>query len=131
MFGVGDYSFAKYKVGISGFYKKPLFSLLYNETEVEHPIMLDDTAYFLSFDTYDEAYTCMLLLNCESVQEFLYSISFKDAKRPYTKKVLQHLDLQKCVKEISMDEMRETEARLELPPYINEKIYRDFKQLVR
>ena len=131
MFGVGDYSFAKYKVGISGFYKKPLFSLLYNETEVEHPIMLDDTAYFLSFDTYDEAYTCMLLLNCESVQEFLYSISFKDAKRPYTKKVLQHLDLQKCVKEISMDEMRETEARLELPPYINENIYRDFKQLVR
>lgn len=31
MFGVGDYSYSKYKVGISGFYKKPVFSLLFNE----------------------------------------------------------------------------------------------------
>ena len=30
IFGIGDYSFAKYKVGISGFYKKPLFSVLYS-----------------------------------------------------------------------------------------------------
>ena len=130
MFGVGDYSYAKYKVGISGFYKKPLFSLLYNESEVEHPIMLDDTTYFLSFDTYDEAYTCMLLLNCESVQNFLYSISFQDAKRPYTKKVLQRLDLQKCIDEVSIEEMKETEARLELQPYITERLYNGFKRLV-
>ena len=50
MFGVGDYSYAKYKVGISGFYKRPLFALLYNENKIEHPIMVDDTSYFLSFD---------------------------------------------------------------------------------
>ncbi len=130
MFGVGDYSYAKYKVGISGFYKKPLFSLLYNENEVEHPIMLDDTTYFLSFEDYDEAYACMLLLNCESVQEFLYSISFQDAKRPYTKKILQRLDLKKCINEVSLDEMKETEKKLGLEPYISEGLYQGFKENV-
>ena len=48
MFGVGDYSYAPYKVGISGFYKKPLFSLIYNESEISHSVMVDDTSYFLS-----------------------------------------------------------------------------------
>ncbi len=127
MFGVGDYSYAKYKVGISGFYKKPLFSLLYNKDEVEHPIMLDDTTYFLSFEEYDDAYTCMVLLNCESVQDFLYSISFQDAKRPYTKKVLQRLDLRKCIAEVTIEEMRDTEKRLNLKPYITEGLYQSFK----
>ena len=92
--------------------------------------MLDDTTYFLSFDTYDEAYACMLLLNCDSVQNFLYSISFRDAKRPYTKKVLQRLDLRKCVEEVSIEELKETETKLELQPYITDNLYSGFKRLV-
>ena len=127
MFGVGDYSYSKYKVGISGFYKKPLFSLLYNADELEHPIMLDDTTYFLSFDNYDEAYACMLLLNSDSVQDFLFSISFQDAKRPYTKKVLQRLDLKKCIEEVTVDELKKTEERLELGAYITENVYSELK----
>lgn len=130
MFGVGDYSYAKYKVGISGFYKKPLFALLYNAAEIDHPIMLDDTTYFLSFDTYDEAYACMVLLNCKSVQDFLFSISFRDAKRPYTKKVLQRLDLKKCFEVVSIDELKETEHRLNLKPYITECMYGELKEYV-
>ena len=130
MFGVGDYSFSTYKVGISGFYKKPLFSLLYNKNELSHPIMLDDTSYFLSFDTYDEAYTCMLLLNSESVQNFLYSISFQDAKRPYTKKVLQRIDLLKCVQEVSIEELKKTEKTFNLHPYITENLYSIFKNIL-
>lgn len=43
MFGVGDYSFAPCKVGVSGYYKKPLFSLLTSDK----PVMTDDTSYFL------------------------------------------------------------------------------------
>lgn len=108
MFGVGDYSYSKFKVGISGFYKKPLFSLLYNKVNLDKPIMLDDTSYFLSFDNYEIAYVCMLLLNSEKVQEFLYSISFKDAKRPYTKKVLQRLDLEKSIQTVTFDELKDT-----------------------
>ena len=130
MFGVGDYSYATYKVGISGFYKQPVFSLLYNAEEPAHPIMLDDTVYFLAFDSYDAAYVCMILLNCASVHGFLRSISFSDAKRPYTKKVLQRLDFRKCVAAVSLDELRETEKRLALKPYITEHRYTAFKKLV-
>lgn len=130
MFGVGDYSYSQFKVGVSGFYKKPLFTLLYNADNVKHPIMLDDTTYFLSFDSYNDAYACMLLLNSTAVQEFLFSISFQDAKRPYTKKVLQRLDLRKCIHSVSICELQETERKLKLDPYISEKIYASFKQLV-
>jgi hypothetical protein len=126
MFGVGDYSYAEYKVGISGFYKKPLFTLLYNESDISHPVMLDDTSYFLSFDNYDDAYTCMLLLNCKKVQQFLFSISFQDAKRPYTKKVLQRLDIKMCIECVCIEELLETERNLGLEKYISDKVYGEF-----
>ncbi|MGX8711701.1 MAG: methyltransferase [bacterium] len=128
MFGVGDYSYAPYKVGISGFYKKPLFSLLFNRQNVEHPIMLDDTSYFLSFNDYDMAYVCMLLFNSEKVQNFLFSISFQDAKRPYTKKVLQRLDIQKCIENVSLADLKETEMNFGLPKYISDKMYENFSE---
>lgn len=122
MFGVGEYSFAKYKVGVSGFYKKPLFSLLYSEK----PVMVDDTSYFLPFDNYADAYTCMLMLNSEKVQKFLLSISFPDAKRPFTKKVLQRIDLKKCAENISFEELVKTEKRLNLPGSITAGMYDAF-----
>lgn len=130
MYGVGDYSYAKYKVGISGFYKKPLFALLYNESDVSHPIMLDDTSYFLSFEKYSDAYTCMLLLNSNKVQRFLLSISFQDAKRPYTKRVLQRLDLKKCIERISFAELTDTEVSLGLTNFITEDMYKQFSDFV-
>ena len=130
MFGVGDYSYAKYKVGISGFYKRPLFALLYNENKIEHPIMVDDTSYFLSFDNYSDAYTCMLLLNSSRVQKFLLSISFQDAKRPYTKKVLQRLDFNKCVHNIAFGELVATEKELKLHKSITEEMYASFANYI-
>lgn len=126
MFGVGDYSYAEYKVGISGFYKKPLFSLLYNENRIERSVMVDDTSYFLSFDNYSDAYTCMLLLNSSRVQDFLLSISFQDAKRPYTKKVLQRLDFTKCIELITFEELVNAEKELGLPETITEDMYIKF-----
>lgn len=130
MFGVGDYSYAEYKVGISGFYKKPLFALLYNREKIEQPIMVDDTSYFLSFDNYSDAYTCMLLLNCDRVQKFLLSISFQDAKRPFTKKVLQRLDFNKCIQNITFEELEETEHVLKLPEKITTEMYAEFIKFV-
>lgn len=111
IFGIGDYSFSKYKVAISGFYKKPLFSLVYNEK----PIMLDDTCYFLSFDSFEEAYITMLILNSNLVQDFLKDIAFLDSKRPYTKKILKRIDIQKCLSILSFDDLLETEEYLCLP----------------
>ncbi|MCL2305616.1 MAG: hypothetical protein FWC43_09760 [Planctomycetaceae bacterium] len=91
IFGVGDYSFAKYKVGISGFYKTPVFSLIWND----RPIMLDDTCYFLSFDNPVHAVITTALLNSEVNRMFLKSIAFLDSKRPYTKDILSRIDFAK------------------------------------
>ncbi|MCL1894533.1 MAG: hypothetical protein FWG02_09960 [Holophagaceae bacterium] len=99
VFGVGDYSFSKYKIGISGFYKKPVFSLI----EGEIPIMVDDTCYFLSFDDQTEAVITLSLLNSPKCLAFLSSIVFLDSKRPYTKEVLQRIDLAKLSAMVDFD----------------------------
>ena len=89
MFGIGDYSFSEYKVAISGFYKKPIFSLI----TADKPPMLDDTCYFLSFNNLKYAEICTVLLNSRPVQDFLESIVFLNSKRPYTKDILKRIDL--------------------------------------
>ena len=128
MFGVGDYSYSKYKVGVSGFYKQPLFSVLYSDDS--KPVMIDDTSYFICFDSYDMAYTAMLLLNSEKVQKFLTSIAFLDTKRPYTKKVLERIDFNRIVKSLTFDELAKTERNLNLSYYITLPMYDAFKSLV-
>ena len=91
IFGIGDYAFAAYKVAISGFYKESRFSLVF---PIENrPAMLDDTCYFLSFDSYLDALFTASLLNSPIVKRFLQSIVFVDAKRPYTKESLMRIDL--------------------------------------
>lgn len=128
MFGVGDYSYSKYKVGISGFYKKPLFCVLYSDDH--KPVMTDDTSYFICFDSYDMAYVAMLLLNSEKVQKFLTSIAFLDAKRPYTKKVLERIDFNKIVDALTFEEIRKTEQALNLSDYVTPSQYASFKSLL-
>lgn len=128
MFGVGDYSYSKYKVGVSGFYKQPLFSVLYSDDE--KPVMTDDTSYFICFDNYDMAYVAMLLLNSEKVQGFLTSIAFSDAKRPYTKKVLERIDFDKIVDSLTLNELIKTEANLKLSYYVTLSMYDTFKALL-
>ena len=128
MFGVGDYSYAQYKVGVSGFYKEPLFSLLYSGDG--KPVMTDDTSYFLPFEEYDLAYVAMLLLNSGRVRGFLTGIAFPDMKRPYTKQVLSRLDFRKMFREISVDELRRTEQTLNLACYVTDSMYVAFQRLV-
>ncbi|WP_448377333.1 hypothetical protein [Fervidobacterium sp.] len=95
IFGIGEYAFKPYKVVISGFYKEPLFSLVYSTSG--KPVMVDDTCYFISFDNYKHALLTMLVLNSKVVSDFLKSISFTDSKRPYTKELLMRLDLMKAL----------------------------------
>lgn len=128
MFGVGDYSYSRFKVGVSGFYKRPLFSVLYSDDE--KPVMTDDTSYFICFDSYDMAYVAMLLLNSEKVQVFLTSIAFLDAKRPYTKKVLERIDFDKIVESLTIEELADTEYKLNLSSYVTVHMYDSFKGLL-
>jgi hypothetical protein len=60
IFGIGDYSFKPYKVAISGMYKTTQFSLV--KPNDGKPIMLDDTCYFVGFDTLPEAKLTWALL---------------------------------------------------------------------
>ena len=91
IFGVGDYTFKPYKIAIAGFYKEPLFVLI---SPVEgKPVILDDTTYYISFDSYKEAEEVWKLLNSTAVKNFLKSISFIESKRPYTKEILKRINL--------------------------------------
>ena len=114
IYGIGDYSFKKYKVAISGFYKEPLFSLTY----CEKTFMLDDGCYYLSFEDYDYAYITMLILNSKLVRKFLKNIAFLDAKRPYAKNVLKRIDIGKCLNLLTLNDLKETEKELGLKKYI-------------
>jgi len=103
IFGIGDYSFKPYKVAISGLYKITKFSLVmpYNDK----PLMLDDTCYFVGFDSLIEAQITHYLLNTDICQNFIRSISFDDAKRKVTKELLMRINLKEIIKETKLDEL--------------------------
>ena len=128
MFGVGNYSYLPYKVCIGGFSKKPFFALVFSDDE--KPVMLDDTAYFLSFKDYNSAYMTMLYLNSAKVGDFLRSISFADNKRPFTKKILSRVDFSKVCRAISFDELKLTEMQLGLKNRLTESLLNDFWDLI-
>jgi hypothetical protein len=92
MFGIGDYAFAPYKVGISGLHKVPKFCVI--APVDDRPVMLDDTCYFLPCNSLAEATHFSDLLNSDWCMEFLRSRLFSDAKRPITKKLLQLINLE-------------------------------------
>lgn len=103
VFGIGDYSFAPWKVAISGFYKKLNFNVV--GSYENKPIVLDDTCYFLPFETEDQARKVCDMLNSQTGREFFESYIFWDAKRPITVEILQKLNIAKLEK---FDQMRST-----------------------
>ncbi len=100
IFGIGDYSFKPFKIGISGFYNTFDFTLILpinNKT-----VMLDDTCYFLGFETIEYAVFTLIILNSEITQNFLKSIIFNDSKRIFTKDILMRINLLNAVKLLSV-----------------------------
>lgn len=96
IFGIGDYSFSKYKIIVSSLYKTISFILV--SQYAGKPILVDDTCYQLDFNNYEEAKTIYDALNSKEIQSLLYSLIFKDAKRVVTKSLLMRLDVaQLCV----------------------------------
>jgi tRNA1(Val) A37 N6-methylase TrmN6 len=91
MFGIGEYTFARFKVAVAGMYSEPRFRLV--SPIGNRPVMLDDTCYFVPCDTQEEAADLARRLNAASVIERLRQAIFPDAKRPVTKRVLQHVAL--------------------------------------
>lgn len=125
MFGIGDYSFSKYKVAISGFYKEPKFSLI----KTDRPAMLDDTCYFLSFNNLKIAQICTILLNSSPVQDFLKSIVFLDSKRPYTKDILKRIDFDSICKNIDYADFSEFASQINIED-IAISDYKNFQEYI-
>jgi len=104
VFGVGDYTFAPWKVAVSGLYKNCRFEVIGQKDG--KPIVLDDTCYFIPCSSEKEAGFLCELLNSDVCQRFLRSLVFFDAKRPVTIDVLNRIDLKKVAEHVD----RESEA---------------------
>jgi hypothetical protein len=91
IFGIGDYSFAAWKVAVSGLHRDPLFSLI--APVAGKPVLFDDTCYFLPFDDEAEARIVAEILNSQECLEFLTCLTFRDSKRPITVDLLQRLNV--------------------------------------
>lgn len=105
IFGIGDYSFAKYKIGISGLYKSTHFTLV--SPDDLKPIMLDDTCYFIGFDELKMAQIAHCLVNSDLVQFFLKSIIFSDSKRSINKDILMRIDFENAFENYTFEDAKD------------------------
>jgi hypothetical protein len=109
VFGVGEYSFAPWKVAISGFYKRLAFVPV-GPAEGK-PVVFDDTSYFLPCSTRQQAILLATLLNSPVARSFFSAFIFWDAKRPITAELLRRLDLARLARELGVE--KEFAARFE------------------
>lgn len=109
VFGIGRYSFAPWKVAISGLYKS--FSFMVVSPFEGRPVMIDDTCYSIPCTTEAEANVLCDILSSAPCLKFLESIVFMDAKRPITIEILRRVSFVSIARHL---------GRLdELQPYIH------------
>lgn len=89
VFGLGDYSFAPYKIAISGLHPQLHFRLL--EPEDGRAVMVDDTCYLLPFHDEASARRAHAWLLQPEVRSALLARLFPEAKRPVTARLLSQL----------------------------------------
>jgi len=89
VFGVGDYSFSHWKVGVSALHKQPRFRVI--GPIGSRPVMLDDTGCFLPCQTRDEAEDIAARMNSEAYQRYLSCLAMPEAKRPVTIELLRRI----------------------------------------
>ncbi len=102
IFGVGEYTFAPWKVAISGLYKTIHFAVI--PPFRQKPGIVDDTCYLIPCKTRAEAHLLADLLNSDIAKEFLNSLIFWDAKRPITVDILRRLDILVLANELGKGE---------------------------
>ncbi|MGX8273437.1 N-6 DNA methylase [Brevundimonas diminuta] len=98
VFGVGPYTFAPWKVAISGFYKALRFSVVGSIGPT--PAVFDDTVYFLPAYSEEEAAFLADILNGPIAQSFYGSMVFWEDKRPITVDLLKRLNLRKLASKV-------------------------------
>lgn len=93
VFGVGDYTYAPWKVAISGFYKTLNFMKV--GPLDGKPVVLDDTLYFLPCRSEEEADFLMSLVQSKPYMDLVRAMIFLDEKRPITADLLKRISLKK------------------------------------
>jgi hypothetical protein len=89
VFGIGPYSFAPWKVAVSGLYKNISFVVI--PPYDGRPVMVDDTCYFIPCHSKKEAELLCALLSSKEARAFLKSLVFTDSKRPITIDLLRRI----------------------------------------
>ncbi|RUR56887.1 SAM-dependent methyltransferase [Vreelandella populi] len=90
IFGVGDYAFRPWRIAICSLYKVLRFRLV--PPMEGRPVMFDDTVYYLSFHTEEEARLTLSNLESKQATSLLSSLIFWDEKRPIKTSILNVLD---------------------------------------
>lgn len=90
VFGVGTYAFRPWRIAICGLYKSLRFRLV---GPIEgQPVMFDDTVYYISFDTEDQAREALTRITDPETLSLYDSLIFWDEKRPIKTSVLNIID---------------------------------------
>jgi hypothetical protein len=90
VFGVGEYAFRPWRIAVCALYKSLRFRLV--GPIAGRPVMFDDTVYYVSFETEQEARAVLDKLNSDLALTFLGSLIFWDEKRPIKTSILNALD---------------------------------------
>ncbi len=89
VFGVGPYTFAPWKVAVSGLHAEPAFRVV---GPVDgQPVVLDDTCYFAGYDDEAAARAAADWLDAPATRRRLRALMFGGGKRPLTLDVLAGL----------------------------------------
>jgi hypothetical protein len=103
LFGVGPYSFAPFKVAVSGLHAAPRFQAV---GPLEgRPVLFDDTCYMIPCSSAARAALLTALCNHPIALEAAGSLIFPDAKRKITKGLLQRIDLSAILKQVDHAEL--------------------------
>lgn len=90
MFGIGEYTFLPWKIAICGLYKSIRFQLV---GPIDgKPVVFDDTVYYISFDTKEEATEVLDKIDSTIYKNLLSTLIFNDEKRPIKAAFLNVID---------------------------------------
>ena len=101
IFGVGDYTFAPWKVALSALHRQPHFVVV--GPEDGRPVLFDDTCYFIALFSQPEAAIVAQILNSELCQKFLTTLTFPGAKRTVTVELLQRVNLSALARAVGLE----------------------------
>jgi len=123
VFGVGPYTFAPWKVAISGLYKKLEFVQV--PPFRGRPVVLDDTCYFFSCASEEACDFLYELVMSDPARAFWSAFIFWDAKRPITAQLLNLLDLIALARVLGKEgKIAQTLAERQLVAYTEEAYQR-------